>query len=157
MIKKTKLQDEKIIEVNDEICTLDITLDRLKELLAWEEEKGKPSVDYSILSSNYDGAVGARAVKGREHVAKLVSFLSHCYPRFGDRVTAELIAVWSVALGDYLTTMNSSAEAVFSGEADLNSTQLACAIQQLPAAIRILNDASGTLVWVVEVEATILL
>jgi hypothetical protein len=58
--------------------------------------------------------------------------------------------------GDYLTTMNSSAEAIFNGEADLSSTQLACAIKQLPAAIAILNDASATLVWVVEVESTIL-
>jgi hypothetical protein len=88
---------------------------------------------------------------GLENIAELTYHMGRLIAA-GDR--AERI---SVALGDYLTTLNSSAEAVFNGEANLNSTQLACAIRQLPAAIAILNDASTTLVWVVEVEATILL
>ncbi|OHD13721.1 MAG: hypothetical protein A2Y34_09610 [Spirochaetes bacterium GWC1_27_15] len=40
-----------------ENCKLEIKLDRLKEILLWNEEKNNPPVSYSILESDYFGEV----------------------------------------------------------------------------------------------------
>lgn len=52
----SKMHNEPVKKEN-QFCTLDIPLERLRSLLDWEDEKNRPAVPYAVLSANYEGRI----------------------------------------------------------------------------------------------------